>query len=133
MTAVVLDTHTLLWWLGAADKLSVAARRALRGATADSPALVSSISLFEITTAVRRGRLQLALPVDHWLAEAAALPEVRFEPVTPAIAALAGRIGDEPHGDPGDRLIAATALHYALPLLTADAKLRALSGLKTIW
>jgi PIN domain nuclease of toxin-antitoxin system len=130
---VLLDTHTLLWWLGASDRLGPAARRALRRASAERPALVSSISLFEITTAVRRGRLELSLPVEDWLAEAAALPELRFEAVTPAIAALAGRLGDELHGDPGDRLIAATALQLALPLVTADARLRALPGLRTIW
>ena len=130
---MVLDTHALLWWLSAPERLGAAARRALRRASAERPARVSSISVFEITTAVRRGRLELSLPVEDWLAEAATLPELRFEPVTPAIAALAGRIGDELHGDPGDRLIAATALHLALPLLTADLKLRALPGLKTLW
>jgi PIN domain nuclease of toxin-antitoxin system len=129
----VLDTHALLWWLGDTGKLGSAARRALRRVTADQPAVVSCISLFEITTAVRRGRLELSLPVQDWLAEAAALPEVRFEPVTPAIAMLAGRIGDELHGDPGDRLIVATALQMALPLVSADAKLQAIRGLKTVW
>jgi PIN domain nuclease of toxin-antitoxin system len=130
---VVLDTHALLWWLGAADKLGAAARRTLRRVTAERPARVSSISVYEITTAVRRGRLALSLPAEEWLAEAAALPEVRFEPVTAAIATLAGRIGDELHGDPGDRLIVATAMHLGLPLVTADGKLQQLRGLKSIW
>lgn len=94
---------------------------------------MSCISVFEITTALRRGRLELSLPVQDWLAEAAAMPEVRFEPVTLAIAALAGQFRDELHGDAGDRLIAATALHMALPLLTADARLQAIPGLKTVW
>ena len=130
---LVLDTHALLWWLGDAGKLGAGARRALRRVTADRPAVVSCIGVFEITTAVRRGRLALSLPVQDWRAEAAALPEVRFEPVTLAIAALAGHFGDELHGDSGDRLIAATARHMALPLLTADAKSQAMPGLKTVW
>lgn len=130
---LVLDTHALLWWLGDTGQLGAGARRALRRVTAEQPAVVSCISVFEITTAVRRGRLELTLPVHDWLAEAAALPEVRFEPVTRAIAALAGHFGDRLHGDPGDRLIAATALQMALPLVTADAKLQAMPGLKTVW
>lgn len=130
---IVLDTHALLWWLGAAEQLSPVARRALRKVSAERPALVSAISAFEITTAARRGRLALALPADQWLADAARLPELRFVPVTADIATLAGRFGDEVPGDPGDRLIAATALSLALPLLSADRKLQAVAGLQTIW
>ena len=130
---IVLDTHALLWWLGAAEKLSTAATRALRKVSAERPAIVSAISIFEITTAARRGRLALTLPPEQWLADAARLPELKFEPVTHDIASLAGRFGDELHGDPGDRLIAATALTLALPLLSADTRLRAVSGLRTIW
>ncbi len=130
---MVLDTHALLWWLGAADRLSPAAKRALRRVSAERPAVVSAISLFELTTAARRGRLELAMPIEQWLADACSLPELRVEPVTPAIAVRAGRFGDELHGDPGDRLIAATALDLALPLLTADSKLQAVRVLKTIW
>jgi PIN domain nuclease of toxin-antitoxin system len=37
------------------------------------------------------------------------------------------------HGDAADRLIGATALHHGASLITADAKLRALAELNTIW
>jgi PIN domain nuclease of toxin-antitoxin system len=37
------------------------------------------------------------------------------------------------HGDPADRLIAATAIVHKTPLLTSDEKLRAVPGLETIW
>lgn len=130
---IVLDTHALLWWLGATDKLSAPARRALRRASAERPAVASSISLFEICTAERRGRLVLAMPLSDWFAEVQALTELRFEPVTPGVAMRAGRLSDDVHGDPGDRLIAATALELALPLLTADEKLQRVPGLKTVW
>ena len=36
-------------------------------------------------------------------------------------------------GDPADRLIGATALHHHAPLITSDAKLRAILELETIW
>lgn len=130
---IVLDTHALLWWLGAADRLSATARRTLRQVSVARPATVSAISLFEIATAVRRGRLELTVPVEQWLGDACSLPELQIEPVTPEIAVAAGRFGDELHGDLGDRLIAATALVLALPLLTADHQLKAVAGLRTIW
>ncbi|MEI6146516.1 MAG: PIN domain-containing protein [Methylococcales bacterium] len=37
------------------------------------------------------------------------------------------------HGDPGDRLIAATAISHRAALITADGKLRTTSGLRCIW
>jgi PIN domain nuclease of toxin-antitoxin system len=37
------------------------------------------------------------------------------------------------HGDPADRLIAATALARRAPLISADGKLRATPGLRCIW
>ncbi|MEB3360555.1 MAG: PIN domain-containing protein [Synechococcaceae cyanobacterium] len=46
-------------------------------------------------------------------------------PITAEIAVLS-RSCIFQHGDPADRLIAATALHGRWPLITADEKLRAL-------
>ena len=130
---MVIDTHVLVWWLSTPAELSPAARRALRRADRENPAVVSAVSVLEVATAARRGRMEFSIPVEQWLADARALPELRFEPVSPEIALLAARFGDSLHGDPMDRLIAATALSLAVPLVTADAKLRSARGLKTVW
>lgn len=53
-------------------------------------------------------------------------------PITPEIALLS-RSELFQHGDPADRLIGATALLQGAPLITADARLRALSDLETLW
>lgn len=57
---------------------------------------------------------------------------LKILPLTPAIAGLAesGIVG---HRDPGGRIIAATALTYQAPLITADDKLRSILGLQCIW
>jgi PIN domain nuclease of toxin-antitoxin system len=52
--------------------------------------------------------------------------------ITAEIAVLS-RSSTIQHGDPADRLIAATALHGCWPLITADEKLRALPDLQWIW
>ncbi|MBS0424452.1 MAG: PIN domain-containing protein [Proteobacteria bacterium] len=53
-------------------------------------------------------------------------------PLTPAIAELA-ESGIITHGNPGDQLIAATAITHQVPLITADEKLHAVPGLRCIW
>jgi len=128
---IVLDTHVLVWWLTGSAPLSRAAKLAV--AKAADQIVASAISVLEIVTAHRRDRLKFTVPLEQWLADARRLPELRFEPVTAEIAQLAGSFGEDMHGDPADRIIAATAIILNASLITADRKLRANRALKTIW
>lgn len=130
---IVLDTHALVWWLCSPSELSTRARRAINEAARDNAILVSAISVLEIATLVRKGRLQFSVPVDAWLADVRVLPELRIMPVTADVAQLAGGFGEEMPGDPADRIIAATALTLSATLATADTRLRAHKGLNTVW
>lgn len=130
---IVIDTHVLVWWASDVARLSAAARRAIDRSLKDGPFLVSAISIFEIATAIRRGRLELTMPADQWLADLAALPEVAFEPVTVDIAQSAGRLSDDFPGDPADRIIVSTALCRGARLVTADPRLRGTRGVSVVW
>lgn len=130
---IVLDTHVLVWWLTQAPGLSAAARRAIGKHSGAREIVASTISVLEIATAVRRGRLQFSVPVEQWLADMRRIPELRLEPVSSDIAALAGSLPGPMHGDPADRIIAATATVLGSSLVTADDRLRSLPALRTIW
>src|SRR5579863_10401917 len=131
---IMLDTHVLVWWVdGAPKKLSRKAYQALEHHSKRNELLVAGISLFEITTLERRGRLRFKISAAEWLAQVRRLPEYRFEPLTDGIAERAGQFGDAFPGDPADRIIAATALLCGVPLVTHDQKLRKTEHLKTIW
>jgi PIN domain nuclease of toxin-antitoxin system len=54
-------------------------------------------------------------------------------PITPEIAALAAQFPDSYPGDPGDRLIGATARAEGLTLVTRDENIRRSPLLKTVW
>jgi len=130
---IVLDTHALVWWAVGDRRLSARAQRAIRAAARAGAVFASAISVMEIATAVRRGRLTLNVPFDQWLADLRALPELRFEPVTAEIAALAGSFDGAMHGDPADRIIAATARALGVRLVTADERLRGLPEVASVW
>lgn len=130
---IVLDTHALVWWATGADRLSARAMRAIQEALRKGPVAASAISVLEIATAVRRGRLVLSRPVEDWLSDLRALPELRIEPVGFEVASRAGAWGDSMPGDPADRIVAATALVLGARLVSADARLARARVVKTIW
>src|SRR5438105_7727870 len=76
-SVIVLDTHALVWWVDDASKLSRKARQALRVHARRRELIVSAITVFEIVTLQRRGRLQFKRPLREWLADLRKLPEIR--------------------------------------------------------
>lgn len=130
---IVLDTHVVVWWVAGTGRLSARAKRAIDRRLRQGPVLASAITVLEIATAVRRGRLELGLPLDQWLADLFALPELRFEPVSVEIARLAGSYEDTTPGDPADRIILATAQAAGAELVTADEGLRQSPHVAAVW
>ena len=130
---IVLDTHALIWWADAGTKLSKRARQAISAASRRRELVASAISIFEIITLERRGRLAFATSVNEWLTNLRKLPELTIHPVTDEIAERAGGLGEVFPGDPADRLIASTALVLGVPLVTQDTKIRDLPHLSTVW
>ena len=126
---IVLDTHAWLWWNGDDPLLSSRAAREIDKA---ETIYIASVSCFEIATAVRRKRLQLDRDVLLWLREALALPRVVLVPLSVEIAVSAGQLATR-HGDRADRIIAATALDFGIPVVTKDRRLRRIHGLATVW
>ena len=125
---IVIDTHILVWVQLAPEKLSEAAIKAI---AETNFLLVPSISLWEISMLVNHQRLKLPCPLINWLNTVCSKPKIKLQEITPEIAALSGAL--DMRGDPADRLITATAKAMNLPLITADHRIRNLSGLTTIW
>ncbi|CAN5878010.1 hypothetical protein BH23ACT12_BH23ACT12_22560 [soil metagenome] len=80
------------------------------------------------------GTLTLDREVRLWIRQALAGAQLAVAPVTEDAAVTAALLGQEGlHGDPADRMIAATALHLQVPLITKDARLRNFARLATVW
>jgi PIN domain nuclease of toxin-antitoxin system len=128
---IVLDTHAWIWWVAdPATRLSRAARSAIEKSRVRG---VCTISVWEVAMLVERGRLVLDREVSDWVRDALALPGIELLQLTPEIALAAGGAGLGLHGDPADRMIAATALAHQARLVTKDERLRALQAIEAIW
>jgi len=130
---IVLDTHALIWWADSGSKLSKRARLVIRAEARRRELSVSAISIFEIVTLERRGRIAFKTSAVEWLADLRRLPELTIHPVTGDIAERAGGLGDAFPGEPADRIIAATALVLDAALITHDTKLIEVPNLETVW
>ena len=93
---------------------------------------LSPMSIVEVAQKHAKGKLELPLPIDVWVAESMPKGRVRLLPITPEIALRAYEWPEDFHGDPADRLIAATASVHRLTLITSDEKLLARTDLKTL-
>ena len=125
-----VDTHAFVWWRGESARLTTEARRRLDRSLEVG---VSDIVLWEIAMLIERGVLRIKGSARAWMADALSEPAVRILPITPAIALRAVEIGRVLSRDPADHLIAATALEYDVPLVTADQALAGFRPLRIIW
>lgn len=129
----VADTHAWVWWVGAPNRLSSAARERLDEAARDGGIHVSSISVWEVAALVRRGRLELTLELGDWLAACESLPYFRFVSVDNHVALQAELLPEELPEDPADRLILATANALGADVVTKDRAMRRYLGGRAVW
>ena len=129
---IVLDTHALVFDALAPARLSARARKAIERGFADRELACSDISLWEIAMLIAHGRLDPGTDARAFLDDMIAARQVHVLPITPGIAVLS-QSDLFAHGDPADRLIAATAQLHQAALITSDAKLRKLGDVTTIW
>lgn len=128
---IVLDTHIWVWWVDGNKRLTA---RQLEFLCQHAPGGlgVSVISCWEVAKLVEVGRLELACPVQDWIAQALTYPDVQLLDLTPEIAVASTQLPGTFHHDPADQLIVATARIYDSPLLTADARILNYAYVKTL-
>lgn len=119
---ILLDTHVVIWLLVSPKELSAPAREIiLKARLAGERLSCSAVSLYEIAYAVHRKRLKLDVTIEEFIAAV----ESRIEtiPLTAKIAICATQLPQPFHGDPMDRIIAATAIVEDCALITHDDRI----------
>lgn len=124
----VLDTHVWLWWIGDDPRLSDRARETIGGSAEIG---ISTISVWEVATLERLGRIRLLPDIRTWVRRALARAEPI--PVTADIAHAAGSLLSPFPGDPADRIIYATTLAVDGRLVTGDRRIARHDANRVIW
>ncbi len=115
---LLLDTHTLIWWLGNHRRLGEQARAAMRDPR--NVVHVSVVTAWEIAIKVGLGRLEVPTDVGSWLPAQLAANRFRLLPIA-LHHVLAVEHLTPHHRDPFDRLLIAQAQAERLMLVTSDA------------
>jgi PIN domain nuclease of toxin-antitoxin system len=126
---LLLDTHTIIWWILDSPQLSPTARLALTDF--ENSVFVSASSAWEITTKYRIGKLPQAEPFVHAFSESIRKQGFRELPVSMDHAARAGLLSGQ-HRDPFDRILIAQALAESL-LIISNEKLFDSFGVQRLW
>ena len=125
-TAVLLDTHIWIWLQADGIKpLPARTQEAIRRAADRGQLLLSAISVWELGMLEAKGRIVLDRPCAEWVAGALGTPGLTLVPLTVEIAIESTRLPGELHGDPADRIIAATARCMGARIVTYDKNLQA--------
>ncbi len=127
---IVLDTHIWFYFINdGPEKLPAEVRKAIR----DNDVLgVSIISCWEIAMLVAKNRLRFSIDVQDWITKALKYKGIKLIELTPEIAVLATRLPGEFHKDPADRIIVASSLKLAAPLVTLDQSIKKWGHIQTI-
>ncbi len=130
---IVTDTHALIWYLEDAGRLSIPAREFFDLCNdGEVEIFVPTICLVEMVYLAEKERIppELQKVVLLEICEGAS----NFIPVdlTPSIVLSLEQIPRSDIPDMPDRIIAATAVHLNLPLITRDNNIQ-LSQIESIW
>ena len=125
----LLDTHVWLWLMAGQEPLASSPARATLAAGATRRARrVSVISAWEVGMLEAKGRIGLPGGCDAWTRQALAAPGLSLAPLTPQIAIASSRLPGTFHGDPADRILAATARALDAHIVTRDRRILDYAG-----
>lgn len=129
----IADTHAIIWYLLNDPRLSTTARAIFDDAvTRSDPVGIPAISIVEIVYLTEKRRIPPAALQQLKQELLTGQAVLKLIPLTEEIALRVQTVARSAIPDMPDRIIAATALYFNLPLISRDRKIQA-SNINTIW
>lgn len=131
---MVIDSHALLWWLEGDRRLPPVVRERLdRAGDGEEAYCVASVTFWELRMKELRGQIEPTRPIREWPRILGKLGWLTQVDTTSAIWMLSAEL-DWGHGDPADRMIAATAIIRGTGVLSKDRRFHADdSPVEAVW
>jgi PIN domain nuclease of toxin-antitoxin system len=122
--SLLLDTHIALWLDSGDDRLRHPTRALIdRYWRNGGTIFLSAVTAWEIALLVDTGRIDLDVPIEAWVERFLDRPGIEAVPLGHGPASRAYRLHHLEHRDPADRLLIATAVELACPLVTYDERI----------
>jgi PIN domain nuclease of toxin-antitoxin system len=133
MLRAVADTHAVIWYLYDDPRLSQSARALIEEARATRDQVgISAITLAEMVYLSEKGRIAREALDRVFIALGVSGSVIRELPVDRPVVAAMLSIDRDAVPDLPDRIIAATARLYGLPVISRDHQIQ-LSCVETVW
>jgi len=109
------------------------AQTAIEAALSDGSIIVTSITIVELMYLIEKNKVPADILTALQNAIDADSSAIRLIELTRSISEAISEIPRSTVADMPDRIIATTALHLGLPLITSDTDIRKLKSIETIW
>lgn len=124
MTQLLLDTHIVLWMDSGDERLRSSTRALIDNCwRSGGRILLSAVTAWEIALLVDTERIDLDIPVEAWIERFLRRPGIEAVPLDCRAASRSYRLHHLEHRDPADRLLIATAIELACPLVSYDLRI----------
>jgi len=124
MDNILLDTHIALWLDSGDERLHPSTLGLIDDCWRNGgTVLISAVTAWEIAQLANARRINLDLSAEDWIERFVDGPGIQAVPLTLRAASRSYRLPHLRHRDPADRLLIATAIELACPLITYDARI----------
>jgi PIN domain nuclease of toxin-antitoxin system len=120
---LLLDTCAAIWLAGEQPVAREIVDAVQNARVAGQAIYVSPITAWEVGLLVSRGRMNMQMSPERWFSRLLEAPGLQLADMPPSVLIASSFLPGALHGDPADRILAATAREYGYRLVTRDRPL----------